>query len=77
MEQLRLPQGCPWDRQQDHNSLRPYLLEETFEVLDAINNGGAAELCEELGDLLLQIVFPQPSWHLKGRNLPSGRLLMG
>ena len=57
MEQLRLPQGCPWDRQQDHNSLRPYLLEETFEVLDAINNGGAAELCEELGDLLLQIVF--------------------
>ncbi|MGI6327825.1 MAG: nucleoside triphosphate pyrophosphohydrolase [Dethiobacteria bacterium] len=57
MEQLRLPQGCPWDRQQDHNSLRPYLLEEAFEVLDAINNGGAAELCEELGDLLLQIVF--------------------
>ena len=57
MEQLRLPQGCPWDRQQDHNSLKPYLLEEAFEVLDAINHGGAAELCEELGDLLLQIVF--------------------
>ena len=57
MEQLRSPQGCPWDRQQDHDSLKPYLLEEAFEVLDAINNGGADELCEELGDVLLQVIF--------------------
>lgn len=57
MEELRSPGGCPWDRQQDHYSLRPYLLEETYEVLSAINGGNQQELCEELGDLLLQIVF--------------------
>lgn len=57
MEELRSPGGCPWDRQQDHFSLRPYLLEETYEVLSAINEGNPQELCEELGDLLLQIVF--------------------
>ncbi len=57
MRQLRAPDGCPWDRQQDHQSLKPYLLEEAYEVLDAIEGGDPAELCEELGDLLLQVVF--------------------
>jgi tetrapyrrole methylase family protein/MazG family protein len=57
MAGLRAPGGCPWDRQQDHRSLRPYLLEETYEVLEAIDSGVAADLCEELGDLLLQVVF--------------------
>jgi len=57
MARLRSPQGCPWDRQQDHRSLRPCLEEETREVLEAIQRGDAAALCEELGDLLLQILF--------------------
>ena len=54
---LRAPEGCPWDRKQTHESLRPYLLEETYEVLDALDSGDAAALREELGDLLLQIVL--------------------
>jgi tetrapyrrole methylase family protein/MazG family protein len=58
----RLRSGCPWDREQTHRSLVPYLIEETFEVVEAIEHpagghGGADALCEELGDLLLQIVF--------------------
>lgn len=57
MERLRREDGCPWDRQQTHLSLRPYLLEETYEVLEAIDLGSKAGLQEELGDLLLQIVF--------------------
>lgn len=57
MERLRRGDGCPWDRQQTHLSLRPYLLEETYEVLEAIDSGSKAGLQEELGDLLLQIVF--------------------
>ncbi|RJX28436.1 MAG: nucleoside triphosphate pyrophosphohydrolase [Dethiobacter sp.] len=57
MEQLRSPEGCPWDRQQDHFSLRPYVLEEAYEVVGAINRGIPHELCEELGDLLLQVIF--------------------
>ena len=58
MKRLRDPdQGCPWDLEQDHNSLKPYLIEEAYEVLDAIEDGDAPALCEELGDLLLQIVF--------------------
>jgi MazG family protein len=55
--QLRGPKGCPWDRAQTKETLRPYLLEETYEVLDAIDGNNPAELCEELGDLLLQIVL--------------------
>lgn len=55
--QLRGPDGCPWDRAQTKETLRPYLLEETYEVLDAIDGNNPAELCEELGDLLLQIVL--------------------
>jgi len=54
---LRAPEGCPWDRKQTHESLRPYLLEETYEVLAALDAGDAAALREELGDLLLQIVL--------------------
>lgn len=54
---LRAPEGCPWDREQTHASLRPYLLEETHEVLEAIDAGDAEALREELGDLLLQVTL--------------------
>jgi tetrapyrrole methylase family protein / MazG family protein len=54
---LRSPQGCPWDREQTHQSLRPNLLEETYEVLKALDEKDSAGLMEELGDLLLQIVL--------------------
>jgi MazG family protein len=57
MERLRGPDGCPWDREQTLRSLRPYVLEETYEVLEAIDGGDPSEHREELGDLLLQIVF--------------------
>jgi MazG family protein len=57
MARLRGPDGCPWDREQTLQSLRPYVLEETYEVLEAIDSGDVREHCEELGDLLLQIVF--------------------
>ncbi len=54
---LRSPQGCPWDREQTHETLRTYLLEETYEVLEAIEANDSSKLASELGDLLLQIVF--------------------
>ena len=54
---LRAPEGCPWDRQQTHSSLRQYLLEETYEVLETLDRGDITALQEELGDLLLQIVL--------------------
>lgn len=54
---LRSPQGCNWDRAQTHQSLIPYLIEETYEVVDTIESGRIAELREELGDLLVQVVF--------------------
>jgi len=54
---LRAPDGCPWDRRQDHRSLRPYLLEEAYETLDAIEHGAPMDLAEELGDLYLQVVL--------------------
>jgi MazG family protein len=57
MSRLRGPAGCPWDLEQTHKSLKPYLIEEAYEVLDAIDGGDDRELCEELGDLLLQVVF--------------------
>ncbi len=57
VHRLRQPDGCPWDREQDHLSLRPFLLEETYEVYDALEKGDTPELAEELGDLLLQIVL--------------------
>ncbi len=57
MEQLRSENGCPWDREQTHQSLQACLLEESYEVIDAIQNQDMDNLCEELGDLLLQVVF--------------------
>ncbi len=57
MAKLRAPDGCPWDRKQTHESLKPYLLEEAYEVLESIDAGDAASLREELGDLLLQVLF--------------------
>lgn len=57
MARLRSPEGCPWDREQDHRSLRPCLLEETYEVLEAIDRDDPQALRQELGDLLLQVVF--------------------
>src|SRR6202795_3530046 len=54
---LRAPDGCPWDREQTHESLRPYLLEETCELLEAIDSGDDARIMEELGDLLLQVAM--------------------
>lgn len=57
MARLRAPDGCPWDLEQTPTTLRPYLLEETYEVLEAIDAGDPAELRDELGDLLLQVVF--------------------
>ncbi len=57
MKKLRGPDGCPWDREQTVESLRGDLIEETYEVVDAMDSGDRSELCEELGDLLLQVVF--------------------
>ena len=57
MRLLRSENGCPWDREQDHSSIRNDLLEEAYETLDAIDSGDKENLCEELGDLLLQVVF--------------------
>src|ERR1700756_1530110 len=57
MEKLRGPDGCPWDREQDFNSLKPMLVEEVYEVLEAIENGDFEGMSEELGDLLLHVVF--------------------
>jgi tetrapyrrole methylase family protein / MazG family protein len=57
MERLQEPGGCPWDREQTHESLKQYLIEETYEAVDAIDRGHLADLEEELGDVLLQVVF--------------------
>lgn len=57
VEQLRAPNGCPWDRVQTHESMRKYMIEESYEVCDAIARRDDANLCEELGDVLYQIVF--------------------
>src|SRR6266852_7906306 len=57
MARLRSPNGCPWDREQDHKSLRWHAVEEVYELLDAIDAGDDHEMLEELGDLLLQVVF--------------------
>lgn len=54
---LRAPNGCPWDREQTHRSLKPFLIEEAYEALDAMESGDAKKFAGELGDLLLQIVF--------------------
>lgn len=57
MRRLRAPDGCPWDKAQTHQSLRPYLLEEAAEAVDAIGRGNPQEMAEELGDVLLQVAF--------------------
>ncbi|HPT78387.1 MAG TPA: nucleoside triphosphate pyrophosphohydrolase [Candidatus Atribacteria bacterium] len=57
MEKLRAPDGCPWDREQDHKTLKQYLIEEAYEVLEAIDLNDVDKLTEELGDVLLQVVF--------------------
>ncbi|HUY56519.1 MAG TPA: MazG family protein [Candidatus Micrarchaeaceae archaeon] len=57
MEQLRAPQGCPWDRAQTHQSLLPFLLEETYETIQAAEAGRSEELAEELGDLLVEVAM--------------------
>ena len=57
MERLRAPGGCPWDREQTFDTIKPYTLEETYEVLEAIDNRDWPELAGELGDLLLQVLF--------------------
>jgi uncharacterized protein YabN with tetrapyrrole methylase and pyrophosphatase domain len=57
MAKLRSPTGCPWDREQDHRTLRYHAVEEVYELMDAIEAGDDQEMAEELGDLLLQVVF--------------------
>lgn len=57
MQRLRDPDGCPWDREQTHDTLKRYLLEECYEALDAIDEGAYDALCDELGDVLLQVAF--------------------
>jgi len=64
---LRSPNGCPWDREQTHSSLRTYLIEEAYEVLDALESGDDAKFAEEMGDLLLQIVFHSQIAREEGR----------
>ena len=57
MARLRGPGGCPWDREQTFDTIKPYTLEETYEVLEAIDKRDWSELAEELGDFMLQAVF--------------------
>lgn len=57
MQRLQEPGGCPWDLEQTHESLKPYMIEEAYEALDAIDSGDPVALAEELGDVLLQVVF--------------------
>jgi tetrapyrrole methylase family protein/MazG family protein len=64
---LRAPNGCPWDREQTHHSLRTYLIEEAYEVLEALEGGDDAKFAEEMGDLLLQIVFHSQIAREEGR----------
>jgi tetrapyrrole methylase family protein/MazG family protein len=64
---LRAPEGCPWDREQTHESLRTYLIEEAYEVLEAMESGNDAKFAEEMGDLLLQIVFHSEIAREEGR----------
>lgn len=57
MEKLRGPEGCPWDQEQTHETLKPMLIEEAFEVLEALDGNDPDAICEELGDLLFQVIF--------------------
>jgi MazG family protein len=64
---LRSPEGCPWDREQTHESLKPHLVEECYELIDAIDAGDDKEMKEELGDLLLQVVLHSQMASEEGR----------
>src|ERR1700674_1504963 len=64
---LRAPNGCPWDREQTHQTLRTYVIEEAYEVLEALEGGDDAKFAEEMGDLLLQIVFHSQIAREEGR----------
>jgi MazG family protein len=66
MQRLLAPDGCPWDREQTLATLLPYLVEETYEVVDALQAGKVADHCEELGDLLLQVIFQAELRHRAG-----------
>ncbi len=66
-ERLRAPAGCPWDREQTHATLRSYLIEEAYEVLDALDSGDDAKFAEEMGDLLLQVLFHSDIAREQGR----------
>ena len=66
MDRLLAPDGCPWDREQTLDSLRPFLVEETYEVIDALARHDVAGHCEELGDLLMQVVFHAAIRHAEG-----------
>jgi len=67
IEALRAPEGCPWDREQTHRTLRPYLLEETYELLEAIDSEDDEEVLEELGDVLLQVFMHHAIAQEEGR----------
>jgi tetrapyrrole methylase family protein/MazG family protein len=67
IHRLRAPDGCPWDKEQTHESLRPYLLEETYELLEAIDMGDDGKMKEELGDLLLQVAMHAEIAEQEGR----------
>lgn len=67
MSRLRAPGGCPWDREQSHSTLRTYLIEEAYEVLDALESADDAKFAEELGDLLLQVLFHSQIAHEESR----------
>jgi tetrapyrrole methylase family protein/MazG family protein len=66
-KRLRAPRGCPWDREQTHATLRTYLIEEVYEVLDALDSGDDVKFAEEMGDLLLQVVFHSEIAREQGR----------
>src|ERR1051326_5248722 len=67
MARLRSETGCPWDKEQTHVSLKPCLLEETYELLDALNDGEPKKIQEELGDVLLQVIFNAQSTSKKNQ----------
>jgi MazG family protein len=67
MQRLLAPDGCPWDREQTLETLIPYLVEETYEVIDALHHGTPDDHREELGDLLLQVIFQSELRHAEGR----------
>jgi len=66
MTRLRSPDGCPWDAEQTSSSLKPFIIEEAYELIDAIDEGNPQHIKEELGDLLLQIVFQTEIYHESG-----------